>query len=254
MERPTFFGWFHCIFFFFTIVTLLLFIVFSKRLKDKQVRIIIFILWFVMVIMESLKQIFFANPIIDGVVTFHYDYGAIPYQICGLPLLFLPLVVFLKDSKFRDIVINFCATFLFFAGMAVIFYPGDCFYNYVLLNCCSMIHHSSQAIACGLIAIYYYNKLSIKKVTISSILMVASVLLAVLFNEVAHKCEVSTNYFMISQYCHTDNPIINSIFNSAPYWYIIIVFVVWFFLLAIMTLSIEKLIHRVDFEIRKIKA
>lgn len=251
METPTFFGWFHCIFFFFTLTSLILLLIFGKKLKDIHARIIIFVLWFILIAMESLKQIYLANPIIDGVVTFQYDFAGIPYQICGLPLLFLPLIVFLKDSKVRDIFINICATFLFLAGSAVMIYPGDCFSENIFLNLSGMIHHSCQAICCGFIAIYYYDKLSIKKVVISGIVMAVLTLLAVLFNQVAYNNGVISNFFLIGKYGHSANPIIQSIFDSTPYWYIVIIFIVWFFLLAIMTLSLEKLIHRVNFEIRK---
>lgn len=243
MPMPTFFGWFHCIFFFFTLIAILLFLVFRKKLKDKNVRIIIFVLWFILIAMESLKQIYIAHPIIDGAVTFKYDFAGIPYQVCGLPLLFLPFIVFLKDSKFRDVLINFCGTFLFLAGIAVIFYPGDCFSENIFLNFSGMVHHSAQAISCSLIAIYYYDKLTIKKVTICAFIMAFFVILAVIFNQIAYDNGIISNYFMIGKYGHSKNPIIQSIFDSVPYWFIVIIFIVLFYLLAIMTFSLEKLTH-----------
>lgn len=221
MPMPPVYGWFHIIFLIFAIVLTIGCVFLVKYKKNKGFKYGLLALWIIMIILEAFKQVIYSfTNIGGGEFIFRYNYTALPWQICSMPLYFLPLVIFLKDSKFKDAIAIFLATFGLLAGSIVLLYPAPVLQVITNLNIQSLLHHGIQ-LATGVMVLYYYkDKINIKNYLWGIVILACIFLVAISINELVYSAfgeENLTNLCTINRHVLSNVPIIEQLQKAIPY-------------------------------------
>lgn len=244
MEQPKPFGIFHLFFFFLVIIFTVLLIIYYRNSSDKVFRRILFIFWIIIVLLEGMKQIINNYDNVNNIWK-PYNYAAFPYQFCSLVFYTLPLIVFLKDSKIRDLLLVFSATFIFFGGFGYFFFPVS-FCNNVLINIQTMVHHGVQIITGIYIYVHEYNKMSYRGLLKSTLILITSIIISMILNVVFYNISTSpesVNMFELSPINPTSAPVFSDILNSTNYPIFLLIYILGFTGFASIFYFIFKVIY-----------
>lgn len=139
MQTPSLYGIFHiaCLLVIAGITVFLC--VKFKNSTDKQHRIILFIFGIVPFIFEIYKQLVLSYTPSTGV--WNYQWYAFPFQFCSTPMYIALISSFIKNKKVQEYFDAYLGTFALFAGLTVMFYPGDVFIDIVGINIQTMVCH-----------------------------------------------------------------------------------------------------------------
>ncbi len=251
MDTPKSFGTFHLIFLAFIVLSAIFFVWCFRNASDKTIRILFFVFWIVLVVLEIYKQFIFSITAENGIVSWDYQWHAFPFQFCSTPLYALPFIIFLKNGRMRNAFMAFFASFSFFAGLAVVIYPNDVFTSMAGINYQTMIHHGSQVVLGALIVAYNRRKMSKRYFVGSLIVFYFFAGIAMIINEVVHNHFVATgsseqiNMFFISPYYDCTLPVLSIIHDKVPYPAFLCVYLIGFALVSGIIFTLEKLILRV---------
>lgn len=218
-ESPHSFGTFH----FICLAICIAFTVFvCIRMKDcdeRAVRIVLFCIWALVVVLETIKQFLFAyDGFENGAAVWDYAWYAFPFQFCSAIFYSLPFVVFLKEGKVRDAFIFFSAFYLFFGGVCVFAYPETCYVDLVFINLQTMVHHGLQIVVGALLMVRYREKLNIGNWAKSLIVFAAFLAVAMALNlTVPGFIDGDTfNMFFISPYFPCTLPVMEMFYSNLP--------------------------------------
>ena len=260
MEVPTQFGWFHIMFLVITVAYSAFLVWRYRDASDKKMRLIAFVMWIVLVLLEAYKQFVYSFSYADGLLQFDYQWYAFPFQFCSAILYALPFVVFLKDGKIRDAFMGFLASFSLFAGLAVMLYPGDVFIHMTGINIQTMVHHGWQ-VAFGIFMVAYNRKKFSWKFFARGILVFVGFLaVAMILNELVHSyfasnaIEEDFNMFYISPYYDCTLPILQDIYKMVPYAAFLAIYIFGFALVAAIVVAAEKAVVCLSTKANKKKA
>ena len=244
--EPRAFGILHLLFIFMVIGISVLLCVKLRDASDSTFRTVIGGAFFVMLMLEVLKQIFVPMSIIDGEIVYDYVWGDFPFQLCSTPLYVLPFLSFLPDGRVRDLAASYTMTFALIGGVAVYLTPKTVFSCRVAINVQTMIHHGLQIITGVFTAAYYRHRLNrrffLGGVSVFAVLF----LVANVFNTVGYDFLVSHgfmaegetfNMFYVSPRADQTTPIFAEIFKSVPP----IVFILGYFV--VLTLGAALIIY-----------
>lgn len=248
MVRPTFFSSFHLGFLLtFVLATIIVCIWLYKIPNDLSVRGFVAACWGVMLLFEVYKQINFAfayHPQTNTVV-WDYDWHAFPFQFCSSPLYLFPFAIFLKDGKVRDAFLAYLCTFSFFGGLVVLVYPGTVFTEDLMINVQTMVHHGLQTLV-GLALTVSYRKKFTWKFFASGIIVFAGMLgIAMFLNWFVPNVigtEDKFTMFSLSWIYGCELPLLDVVFEKAPYVVFFLCYVAGFCLIATLIFSIIKFI------------
>ena len=147
MERPGNYGWFHLVALALVILVTFLLCRFARKISDRKFRLTVFLFWIVLVLFETYKQVIFSFNYNDGQPTWDYQWYAFPFQFCSSPIYILPFIFLSQeDSVIRKAAVAYSATYVLFAGVAVMLYPNDVFVKTIGINIQTMVWHGSQVI------------------------------------------------------------------------------------------------------------
>ncbi|MCQ2753078.1 MAG: YwaF family protein [Bacilli bacterium] len=248
-QKP--FHWFHLMWWGILILVTFLLLKFASHVDERSYRLIIFVGWFIIFVLELIGQFTYFYYYDKGVLTEAYRWNRFPFQFCSLPFYILPFVFLLNDGKLRDTMENFSIVFMVFAGLANYFYPVPVFNDIIYVNIHTMIHHGAMIAMAIYIAYYRRVKLTLKQFLPSIIVFVATVLIAVVINESTYQClpEVRSgvdgqvvNMFYISSHFPTVIPILKQIQPFMPNPVFIILYIIGFSLMAYLMLLAFSLI------------
>ncbi len=160
MNTPTVFGRFHiaCL-----CITLLISIIVCRSMRNAPERTVnrfIGFVWVVIVVLEIYKQLNFSFSVEEGRLVWDYSWYAFPFQFCSSPLYILPVIAFRRDGRLRDCAISYMACFSFFAGLAVMIYPGNVYMSTIGINIQTMVHHGMQVVLGAMLAVRYRSKMN----------------------------------------------------------------------------------------------
>lgn len=238
VETPKPFGLFHLISLAIIVAVTIVLVVKAKKISDKQFRTIIAVFWGLIVTTEILKQICM-NYTGDPNNLFDYSWYMFPFQFCSMPLYLLPFVAFGKDSKMRDGIMLFLASFSLFAGFVVAFvYPGDVFCYYGFINAQTLIHHGTQFITGVFIAVYYKEKLNIKNLLRGNVVFLVVSALAIVLDVVMYHVIPSGetfNMFFISPYFESTLAVVGQFYNKVPYPVFLLIYIGGFAVVSVVT-------------------
>lgn len=257
MSTPQSYGWFHIMFICIVVIFTILFVKIFKNSDDKKIKKIILIWWAILLILEIYKQLVFSFNVVDGMAVWNYAWFVFPFQFCSTPLYILPLIFFLKKSKYRDAIITFAATFSLFAGVVVLIYPNDVFSVYVGINIQTMIHHGSQVILGVFFFIRNVYKNNVRELFKGCIVFVVFVFIALLLNIVifnyfqANGIDQTCNLFFISPYFDCTLPVFSILYQKIPYVIFLGLYMISFTLAAILIFYFQKSIYKVFLRLTK---
>ena len=248
METPKSYGWFHFMFIAIVISTTIFLCIKFRDCDDKTFRRIALIGWVTLITLEIYKQLVFSFEYDGSVVSWDYQWYAFPYQFCSTPMYVLPFIAFMKESKFRDMLISYMATFSLFAGLAVFAYPNDVFISTIGINIQTMVHHGMQ-VAFGIyFATYARKKLNlqyfIKGIPVFAVLSLLAIILDISVYKafVAHNIDETFNMFYISPYFPCTLPVLSMVYEKVHYSIFLILYILGFTFVAYLVYNIEKLI------------
>ena len=238
MTRPENFGWFHLVFVALVIVATVLICIKFKDSSEKTINKIMLIAWIILIIGETVKQVLFSFEFDGSSVSWCYQWYAFPYQLCGTPLVILPLAIFLKEGKIRDACITYLATFSLFGGIAVYFYPNDVFVGEIAINIQSMIHHGLQIIIGVFLAVHTRCDMKFRRYIGSVGVFAVLAALALVMNVgmyhifTANSINDTFNMFFISPYYDCTLPVLSAIYPKVPYPVFLAIYILGFMIIS----------------------
>ena len=227
---------FHIVSFVIMVALCVALCIFCRNIKEKKLSRILIIIWGVLVFLEIYKQFVFSYSFNDaGEISWHYQWYAFPYQFCATPLTFIPFIALNKASNkltafVKEGAIAFCCTFNLFAGLAVMFSPGDVFNTYNLgIDVHTMIHHGMQMVLGIYLYVYYHGKLQywsyLKALPIFGFFLVNAMILNAIVPTFTND---TFNMFFISWKFPCTLPVLADIYPKVPYIVFLLIYVVGF--------------------------
>lgn len=226
METPTLYGWYHLLWLGLTALGTYLLCRFRPNVKKTLLCSAL-----VVIFLEIYKQINYTFSY-EGGITADYQWYIFPFQFCSTPMYMCLLAGLVKPGKVSDSLKAYLATFSLFAGLCVMFYPGDVFISTVGINIQTMICHGSMVV----IGIYlmHSGEVELKHRTITKAVPVFSicVALAAMMNEIAYRTgllETETfNMFFISPHCDPHLPVYSWVQGVVPFPWCLVLYIFGF--------------------------
>ena len=229
MPRPTLYGGYHLLCLGIVVLLCVLVCLTAKGISDKHFNLVIGITAGVLLLLEIYKQFNYSySPSSDA---WDYQWYAFPFQFCSTPMYVMLVAAFMKNGKVKTSLCSFLATYGFFAGASVMFYPSDVFIKTIGINIQTMVHHGMMVV----IGVFMYvsGRAECSKKTIFRAIPTFAVLiaLALTMNVLFVKLDFSDetfNMFYISPYFDCTLPILDRIYASTPYPVFILVYLLGF--------------------------
>jgi hypothetical protein len=252
MTRPENYGWFHLLFFALSILTGILLCVTHKKGDDARVRRAVFVTGVIVILLEIFKMFVYSFKIEDNRLVWDFQWCAFPWQFCSTPMYVSALTGFFRKGRVHRSLMAYLATYALFAGLCVMFYPGDVFISEIGINIQTMICHGSMLT----IAIYLYGSgyVGTEHKTILRALPVfaTTVSIAMILNEVMFYSGVlggeTFNMFFISRHFDGTLPVYSTVQSLVPYPFCMIAYILAFSLASYIMLlgawGIKKLFSR----------
>ena len=239
MEQPKIFSLFHIIFFVCILGATFLVVYFFKNCTEKTMKIVVLVIWLLFVIMEIFKQIIRSYQY----GYFKYNWTEFPFQFCETPLYILPILLLNKNKKFQNILISFFATYVMFAGFALITLPFTGFTRYVILNVRTLLAHGFQFMIGTFLFAWNRNNMNLKSFLYGCIIFLIVVVIAITFNSIVDpKVEAEVNMFFLNPKYETTLLIMKRI-QPHVHWIIFdLLYIVFFTIIAYLTLFVEYLV------------
>ncbi len=246
MEKPALYGVFHLTFFALAII---LGIVLIKRFKEpdkKTVRKILLTVAIVSICLEIYKQFNYTFSYDGTKISADYQWYAFPFQFCSTPMYVCLIAGLIKQDKIHRALCAYLATFSTFAGLCVMFYPGDVFIKTIGINIQTMIHHGAM-VSLGIFLLGSgYVKSENKTLLRGAAVFAVCVAFAMIMNEIAHRSglEETFNMFFISPYEEPSLPVYSIVQQYVPYPLCTMIYIVTFTLAAYIILLLTMLIKK----------
>lgn len=248
MPKPHSFGLMHI-----TCLLIIIYLTFKLitsclDVDEKTFRKILSFFYLIMLVLELIKQVSFSVSYIDNKLVFEYDASIFPFQLCSTPLYVLPLIIVLKDSKFRDSCISYISTFCVFGGLTITLFPGYVFGTSVIGNFQTLVHHSLQVLTGTYIAFYYRNKFNYSFFKKGVYFFQGAFLIALFMNILAPLFTTDEfNMFFIGPVYATSLFILKEIYSYVPHIVFLLLYNVGFMLISYVIYRIYfQLIHLLE--------
>lgn len=214
MKEPVAFSnlensWFYYLSLVLVVIGIIFLTRYFKKIDHKQLKKTIFLIGLSLIAFEIYKQIIFTY---DN----HGDYRwyAFPFQFCSTAMYATFVYGISKNKTLDDVLISFLATYAFFAGVAVMFYPTDVFTSAIGINIQTMYYHGSMVVMGA--ALIFSKKVSLSSETLFKGLLPMTVfwMMAVLMNGFVNHyyAEIGTfNMFLINPRYNSSIPVLNLI-------------------------------------------
>ena len=235
MTKPTLYGWFHIMWILIFIATIALIFIFRKKINDRVFKIILIVTTVVLILFEVYKQLVFSFNKTTG--EWNYAWYAFPFQFCSTPMYVLFTCIFMKNEKVLKSLYAYLATFSFFAGTAVVFYPITVFIDTIGINIQTMVHHGTRILFAVLL--YATGRVEFKVMTVVRALPVFLTLatMAMCMNFIRGDY-ANFNMFFIAPEGTCDIPVLALLHGEVPYVIFLLAYVLGFTLVASVMLCI----------------
>ncbi len=216
MEKPQLYGWFHllCIFLMFAAAFVLCLLWKKGVIKNPQ-RVIL-VTSIIVIACEICKQLH-CNFEYENGITLDFSWRSFPWQFCSTPM-FVGLLAGLTKGKVNKHLSAYLATYAFFAGLAVMFYPSTVFSKTISTNIQTMVCHGSMVTVA--IFLYYtkYVEADFKTTLYAMPVFAVNMGIAITLNELAHLVGITENskfnMFFISRYFDSEIIVHNLIHDA----------------------------------------
>lgn len=230
MERPATYGWYHLLCLAIVICLTVLAALYGKKAREQTVRRLVLITAIVVAILEVYKQINFTFG--SGDRDIYYHWYAFPFQFCSTPMYIGLLTGIFTKGKIHDGLCAYLASYATFAGLCVMFYPGDVFVETIGINIQTMICHGSMPVIAALLLSSGHVKAHWKTIFKALPVFLCCVAIAVVLNEVAYLTGLleqhEFNMFFISPHCAPSLPVYALVQDLIPFPLCLIVYILGF--------------------------
>ncbi len=249
METPTAYGVFHLIALAITMILTVVLCYFAIRNRrngksnDKFVRICVLTYAIVCIILEIYKQLNFSFDSSTG--EWSYQWYAFPFQFCSTPMYVALIAGCLKKCEFQKYLYAYLGTFVVFAGLCVMFYPGDVFTSTIGINIQTMVCHGGMIVigvlvlASGVIDLEW--KTFLKAMAVFVVLVSIALIMNIIFNSTGNTANFNMFYINPTKNCSL--VILQDIQNAVPYIVFLLIYILGFSLAAFIIFSIAKGIY-----------
>lgn len=244
METPVPFGWFHLLWIFLSIISILILYKLRNKYNDKQLKIVLGIYGVIALILEIIKQIIWSFNYDGNIVTWDYEWYAAPFQLCTTPIYVSLICLFLKDNKIRKALLSYLAYVTILGGFFTIILPESCFVKTIEINIHTMWLH------CGSFVISIYLLINeIKPIKQNLKYSIFVFLIFVVIAEILNISIYNTgilndetfNMFYISPYFESSLPVFDIIQNNVPFIVFLLIYILAIFLGSLFVYFISKL-------------
>lgn len=252
MDTPQMYGCFHLFFFAVSVIAGIMLCRRRPKPDEAFIRKLLLLVSVVVIVLEVYKQINFSFHYDGKTITFDYQWYAFPFQFCSTPMYVGLLAAVVRNKKLHEYLCAYPATYGFFAGLCVMFYPSTVFIETIGINIQTMICHGSM-VTIGIYLLFSgYVHPSVHTIRKALPVFAALVSMAMAMNELAFRAgllETETfNMFFISPYCAPELPIYSLVQGLIPFPWCLILYVAGFtaagaFLLVLARLLCKIRIH-----------
>lgn len=257
METPIPYGWFHLVCILITIFCIIILFFLKNKHSDKQLKLVLGIYGIIAFILELLKQLiwsFYYDPA-TSLITWDYTWYAAPFQLCTTPIYVSIICLFLKKNKFRDGLLSYLAFYTILGSIMTIIIPDSCFTSDVLINIHTMYLH------CGSLVVSIYLLIS-KEIEITYKNLLYGFIVFLVFVFIANTLNISFyhfkiigdetfNMFYISPYFISSLPIYNTIQESIPYFFYLMIYIISIYLGGNIIYIFCYIIEEIKYKLKK---
>lgn len=236
MESPVPYGWFHLLWIFLTLASIIVLFLLRKKHNDKNLKWVLGIYGIITFILELLKQLIWAfnydpNTLI---VTWDYTWYAAPFQLCTTPMYVSIICLFLKKGKIRDSLLSYVAFYTILGSIMTIIIPDSCFTSDILINIHTMYLHCGSLVVSIYLLITKEIEINYKNLFAGFIVFLVFVFIANTLNITFYKTGIigdeTFNMFYISPYFISSLPVYNTIQESVPYIFYLMIYIISIYL------------------------
>lgn len=247
---PPLYGWVHILSIVLTILSGVFLSVVFRRADEKTVRRILLITSVITIIFEIYKQFVFSFTFDGQTVSFDYQWYSFPFQFCSTPMYIGLLASLIKNKAVHNALCAFLATYGFFAGLAVMIYPGTVYMEIVGINIQTMVCHGIMVSNGIFLLSSGYVKPKHRSILPAAVIFSLLVTVAIILNEAVYFSGVlgneTFNMFFISRHFDSLLPIYSDLQKIVPYPYCVFVYILGFsaaaYALLLGDIVIKKLI------------
>lgn len=246
METPKSYGIFHLSFFLLAVILGVVLVKIFKEPDKKTVRKILLTVGIITVCLEIYKQFNYTFSYDGTKISADYQWYAFPFQFCSTPMYVCLLAGIISQDKIHRALCAYLATFSAFAGLCVMFYPGDVFIRTVGINIQTMIHHGVMVTLGIFLLGSGYVKCENKTLLRGTAVFALCVCLAMIMNEIAHRAglEETFNMFFISPHEEPSLPVYSIVQQHVAYPFCTMIYIVAFTLASYVVLLLASLIKK----------
>ncbi len=257
MTKPSILGWYHILCFLLMITASVLVVVFRKKISEKGVKYTILTMSIILIVFEIIKQLIYSFNYdeITQTVTWDYQWYAFPFQFCSTPMYIMLIAGLCKKNLFRDCLYSYLGTFALFAGLVVMFYPGDVFSSTIFINIHTMLWHGSMVVIGVLLwathSIEFKQKTFLKACGVFLVVLLLAMLMNLIWKWAGGLETGETfNMFYISPFYPCTMPILSIIYDKAHYIVFLLCYVLGFLLAGYIFTLIPILINKINLKIK----
>lgn len=248
--RPDAYGAYHLFCMLLTAVLTVLAIHIGRHHDARQVNRVLLGTAVLVIVLELYKQ--FNYTFGDGSGQPHFQWYAFPFQFCSTPMYVGLLAALLRRGRVHDCLCAYLASYAVFAGLCVMFYPGDVFIRTIGINIQTMVCHGSMVIIGAYLLSSGHVTLEPATLLKAVPVFVSCVCIAFALNELAHRMGITDfNMFFISPYVPCTLPVYSLIHENLPFPVNTLLYVLGFTAAAGIVLLLAALIRHVALRLRQ---
>ena len=223
MERPTPYGWFHLMWLFITIISIVILFKARKRYSEKQLKTVLGVYGIVALLLEVTKQLIwsFNYDVATNAVTWDYQWYAAPFQLCTTPIFASIICLFMRKNKVRNALLSYMSFITILGGLMTIIIPDSCFTEDILINVHTMWLHCGSFVVSAYLLISGAVELNKKSLKNAIMVFLIFVLIAEILNIGIYNSGIlngeTFDMFYISPYFTTSLPVFSFVEAHVPF-------------------------------------
>lgn len=244
MEEPGIISWFHLIALIPIIASAILIPLFFKNAKEKTYKRILFIIWVVLIILETFKQLIKAYHYGEPSY-WEYSIRDFPFSICSMVYYLMPIILFVnkeKHPKIVDAAIGYFCFIMLTMGLVVCIYTKMVTSDLIFINIQTFIHHGALIVLGVFIYVWNRKNITIKTFYRCLIAFAITAVIAIIINVAFYPHFI--NMFFINPTRITNLPIGNVVQEKAGYPVYLIGLLSLIALLTFLTYLVETSIYK----------
>jgi len=232
MTTPKPWGWFHLMWIFLVIISLVILFNLRHRYSNRQLKVVLGVYGIIALILELTKQLIwsFNYDAINNVVSWDYQWYAAPFQLCTTPIFVAIICLFLNDnSKIKEALLAYMAYVTILGSFMAMIIPDSCFTSDILINIHTMWLHCGSFVVSIYLLISEAIKIDEKNFKAAFKVFLVFVLIAEILNIGIYNSGIlngeTFNMFYISPYFISTLPVFDIIQQNVPFILYLLIYI-----------------------------